>query len=100
MLIRYLSAVNLQLSTVVTGNIQEGTYNSNMIETPVLKNVLKLTRFIHNNTFWNAQIEQISVADNGSYVLIPKLGDHKIEFGGIDNMEEKFHKLEIFMRMD
>lgn len=81
---------------VVTGNIQEGTYNSNMIETPVLNNVLKLTRFIHNNTFWNAQIEQISVADNGSYVLIPKLGDHKIEFGGIDNMEEKFHKLEIF----
>lgn len=81
---------------VVTGNIQEGTYNSNMIETPVLKNVLTITRFIHNNTFWNAQIEQVSVADNGTFVLIPKLGDHKIEFGGIDNMEEKFHKLEIF----
>jgi cell division protein FtsQ len=81
---------------VVTGNIQEGTYNSNMIETPVLKNVLKLTQFIHNNTFWNAQIEQVSVTNNGSFVLIPKLGDHKIEFGGISNMEEKFQKLEIF----
>lgn len=81
---------------VVTGNIKEGTYNSNMIETPVLKNVLQLTRFIHNNTFWNAQIEQVSVANNGTFVLIPKLGDHKIEFGGITGMEEKFHKLEIF----
>lgn len=81
---------------VVTGNIQEGTYNSNMIETPVLKNVLKLTQFIHNNTFWNAQIEQVSVTNSGSFVLIPKLGDHKIEFGGISNMEEKFQKLEIF----
>lgn len=68
-----------------------------MIETPVLKNVLKLTRFIHNNTFWNAQIEQISVADNGSYVLIPKLGDHKIEFGGIDNMEEKISQAGNFL---
>lgn len=81
---------------VVTGNVQEGTNQTDMITTPVLKNVLTLTRFIHNNTFWNAQIEQVSVANNGTFVLIPKLGNHKIEFGGIDNMEDKFHKLEIF----
>ena len=83
---------------VVTGNIKEGTYNSNMIETQVLKNVLELSRFFHANTFWNAQIEQIFVADNGEFILIPKLGDHKIEFGGINEMQEKFNKLEIFYK--
>ena len=83
---------------VVTGAIEEGTLNSSMIETQVLKNVLDLTRFIHSNTFWNAQIEQIAVADNGTFELVPKLGDHVIEFGSIDGMEEKFHKLEIFYK--
>ncbi len=83
---------------VVTGSIEEGTSNSDMIETPVLKNVLTLTRYIHSNTFWNAQIEQVAVADNGTFELIPKLGDHVIEFGSISNMEEKFNKLEIFYR--
>lgn len=83
---------------VITGNIEEGTQKAAMIETPVLKNVLQLTRFIHSNTFWNAQIEQITVADNGTFELVPKLGDHIIEFGGIQNMEEKFKKLEIFYK--
>lgn len=83
---------------VVTGNIQEGTYNSNMIETELLKNVLGLSRYIQSNTFWNAQIEQIFVTDDNEFILIPKLGDHKIEFGGINEMEEKFNKLEIFYK--
>ncbi|MFI5170932.1 MAG: cell division protein FtsQ/DivIB [Chitinophagales bacterium] len=81
---------------VITGNIQEGILNSNKIESTVLKNALQLTQFIHSSIFWNAQIEQIDVADNGEFQLIPKLGDHKIEFGGIDDMENKFKKLEIF----
>ncbi len=81
---------------VITGFIPEGILNSNTIESPVLKNALKLTQFIHSNIFWNAQIEQICINENGTFDLIPKLGDHKIAFGGIDNMETKFKKLEIF----
>ncbi|MEZ5014828.1 MAG: hypothetical protein R2794_11100 [Chitinophagales bacterium] len=81
---------------VVTGDIDEGTRNTDMIETPVLQNALELVRFMHAHPFWNAQIEQISVTADGNFLLVPKLGDHIIEFGKAENIEEKFHKLEIF----
>ncbi len=83
---------------VVTGNISEGLEHSNLIETELLKNILEISQFIHSNTFWNAQIEQIVVTDNDEFILIPKLGDHKIEFGGVNNMKSKFEKLELFYK--
>ena len=83
---------------VITGNIAEGDQNPGMIETPALKNVLALARYIHNQPFWNAQIEQIAVVDENDFEFVPKLGDHVIHFGGIENMEDKFRNLEIFYR--
>lgn len=81
---------------VVTGSIEEGTYNADMATTPALQNILSLANYIRSDAFWYAQIEQINVADDRTFTLIPKLGDHKIVFGGITNMEEKFRKMKIF----
>lgn len=52
-----------------------------------------LAMFINNDPFWRSQIEQIYVDRNGEYILIPRVGDHTIEFGGIDKMETKFRNL-------
>lgn len=81
---------------VVTGSIEEGIHNADMATTPALQNILKITRFINADPFWSAQIEQIAVANDGTFTLIPKLGDHKILFGGIAHMEEKFRKMQVF----
>lgn len=81
---------------VVTGSIEEGTYNADMATTLALQNILTLTSYIQSDPFWSAQIEQIAVAGDGTYTLIPKLGDHKILFGSIKNMEEKFRKMQVF----
>ena len=32
------------------------------------------------------------------FELVPKVGNHKIVFGGIDNLESKFEKLMIFYK--
>lgn len=81
---------------VVTGSIEEGTFNADMAITPALQNTLTLVTHIQSDPFWSAQIEQIDVADDGTFTLIPKLGDHKILFGSIAHMEEKFRKMQIF----
>ena len=45
-----------------------------------------------------AQIEQIAVNKLLEFELVPKVGNHKIVFGGIENLEGKFEKLMIFYK--
>ena len=69
---------------VVSGHIKD-----KMIET----DLMPLVNFITKNEFWSSQINQIYVNSNGEYILIPRVGDQKIELGKIDNFERKFSKL-------
>lgn len=55
--------------------------------------LLNLANFIYKSKFWKSQISQIYVRKNEEYILIPKVGGHKIEFGTIDNFNTKFDKL-------
>lgn len=83
---------------VVTGSIEEGSFNTDMATSRALQNTLKLVNYFRLDPFWNAQIEQIAIAPNGTFTLIPKLGNHKILFGSIANMEEKLNKMKIFYK--
>lgn len=49
--------------------------------------------YLYENSFWKAQVEQIHFQSNGSVVLIPRVGNHIIEMGTLDNYENKLHKL-------
>lgn len=60
------------------------------------KELLPLAQYLHKNEFWNAQIEQICVTSNGNVELIPRVGDHVIVFGRLENFVEKFDKLGTF----
>ncbi len=55
--------------------------------------VLELCKFIDEDKFWKSQIEQVYITDKQEFVLIPRVGDHVIEFGTIERMEEKFDLL-------
>ena len=52
-----------------------------------------LAQFINGDLFWRSQIEQIYVDTRGEFVLAPRVGDHLIEFGTIENMGVKFRNL-------
>lgn len=52
--------------------------------------------YLRNNEFWNAQIEQIDVSATNELVLIPRVGDHEIEIGTLDNYQLKLAKLKKF----
>lgn len=49
--------------------------------------------FLQNNKFWNAQIEQINVRADKEIELIPRVGDHLILLGKLDNFERKLDNL-------
>ena len=58
--------------------------------------LIKLSQFIDNHEFWRAQIEQVYVDKESEFELIPRVGNHSIVLGGVDNLETKFNKLMIF----
>ena len=64
----------------------------------VLKDLYTLVDFISKDEFLNPMIEQIYVDKNLEFVLVPKLGKEKIEFGSIEDYQEKFENLEIFYK--
>lgn len=59
-------------------------------------NVHKLAQFINSNPIWKSQIIQIYLNKNKEIELIPRVGNHTILFGEIDNYISKFEKLKLF----
>ena len=60
------------------------------------KDLRDIANTIYNNPFWRAQIEQVHFNERGEIILVPRVGDHIIEFGKADNITEKFSKLYTF----
>ncbi len=58
--------------------------------------LFELCKFIYEDDFWRAQIEQVYVNDDYEFELIPRVGAHIIYFGGIDDYEKKFRNLRAF----
>lgn len=53
---------------------------------------------IRCDTFWNAQIVQLYVNQQNEIELVPRVGNHIIQTGGISHFREKLNKLLIFYR--
>lgn len=58
-----------------------------------LGDIFQLAKFINNDPFWQAQIEQVYVNKNREFTFIPRVGSHTIVFGDISRYERKFKKL-------
>lgn len=70
--------------------------NGNVDKIKDFSKLLNFVRFIINNEFWNSQFEQIYVESNGYLSLIPRVGDHIIVLGSLDNYKEKLRNLFAF----
>nr|WP_203558270.1 cell division protein FtsQ [Bacteroides sp. 224] len=74
---------------VVTGNADKKY---------VIDKLYPFALFMQKNKFWNAQIEQINIVSGQEVELVPRVGDHIIFLGKIDNYENKLSKLKEFYR--
>lgn len=64
----------------------------------MLGNLMELINYIVADDFWKAQISQIKLFENGEVVLLPQVTKQKIEFGRLENIEDKFKRLRIFYK--
>ncbi len=62
----------------------------------LLPDLFKLVKFINGNKFWKAQIEQIYINQKKEIELVPRVGNHTIILGSIDDIDEKFENLRAF----
>lgn len=53
-------------------------------------------RALRTDAFWNAQIEQLNVLDNGSVEMMPRVGNHVVFLGSPVGFEKKFKRLKTF----
>lgn len=72
---------------VVTGHVGDSMARNELKE---------IANAIHGNRFWTAQIEQIHFGSNSEVIIIPRVGDHIIELGKAEDIEEKLQKLYTF----
>jgi cell division protein FtsQ len=83
---------------VVTGFLPGYQEGLSLAEHNQYKEVIEISQIIHEDEFWKSTIEQIHIDEFGEFVLVPKIGARKIEFGGQSNAREKLEKLKIFYR--
>lgn len=69
---------------VFTGNISPDILAAGLFE---------LATFLKQDEFWAAQIDQIQVWDSNNIELVPRIGDHRIFIGSVENLPWKFEKL-------
>lgn len=60
------------------------------------KQLFEFAMFLQQDKFWNSQIKQIYVAQNGEIELTPAVGSHRIILGKIENYKENLEKLRLF----
>lgn len=72
---------------VATGNITKAYAK---------KELVKLGIYLRNNDFWDKQIEQINVLPNQHIELVPRVGNHLIDFGTTSDYTQKFKNLYAF----
>lgn len=88
---------------IVEGNV---TVSSKMLEgisvldtsikRTILRDIYHFVRYINNDDFWSAQIDQIYVGNRDEIDLIPRVGNHMIHLGTFDNFEGKLRNMRAF----
>lgn len=58
-----------------------------------MEDLMAIATTLYQDKFWKAQIEQIYVDKKGELTLVPRVGDHVVEFGAIENTESKLRNL-------
>ena len=86
--------INLNFSDLLELT-KKGNYDSTLVP-KVYSDLFKLSKFIHSNSFWAAQIEQVYVDKESEFELIPRVGNHTIVIGEVYDLESKFNKLMLF----
>jgi cell division protein FtsQ len=72
---------------VASGNIEKSFATGDLY---------KFALFLQQNDFWDNQIEQIYIRSEQEIEIVPRVGNHRILLGSLDNYENKLKHLRLF----
>lgn len=93
----YLSSTGLSMPTA-SFNVELCVATGNVTKKFASEHLLEFAKFINDDLFWSEQIEQIHVVSPEEILLYPRVGQHVIELGSINNYQEKLNRLRTFYR--
>jgi cell division protein FtsQ len=77
-------------------SVNEITQTDSISELHVLDEIHTLALALNQDEFLAAQILQVYVNEKEEFEMIPRVGNHRILFGGIDDYEDKLFRLKYF----
>ncbi len=81
---------------VATGNVSPYTPEFREKRKSTLKDLFNITQTLLTDEFLKSFIQQIHVNNAGEFILVPLVGDQKIELGSARKLEDKLNRLKIF----
>ena len=81
---------------MVFTDFPEGVSKQKKTDSTLLHQMVRMAQFMNQDSFWTAQVEQVAITPNKTFELVPLIGKHIVEFGSVDQLEEKFKRLHIF----
>ncbi len=97
-LLLFSGEINDDLSTP---SVDQIINNDSLKSILFLDDVYRISNYVCNDPFLHALIGQVYVQKDGQMLIIPLVGEQKIEFGKADtekSIEEKFSKLKVFYK--
>jgi len=64
----------------------------------LLKDVLFFAKTIQKDSFFMAQLAQVNIEANGTFEMVPTLGNHLVLLGSVDQLEDKLNRLFTFYK--
>ena len=80
---------------LITGDYVS-SFKQNLEQDSSQQVLFKFLEYIYNDPFWKAQIAQIDIDRDGEMVIYPQVTKQYIQFGTLDEWQEKMEKLKIF----
>lgn len=89
---------------VVSGNIEvpdrciQGESILNQDDDSPIRQAFKMVEYVNGDDFWSRFIEQIWINEKGEFELVPRIGEHIVKFGTVEDHEWKLKVLKTFYK--
>ncbi|MDA3816262.1 MAG: hypothetical protein PF486_02725 [Prolixibacteraceae bacterium] len=90
----YLNSFGKKIPFSLTHTMNVPVFTGAVSDSLVQKDLLRFVDVISQDAFLSSLFQQVDVQNDGELVLVPRVGDHLIMFGKIENMEKKFRNLQ------
>lgn len=74
--------------------------NQELADQSCLDEIFSLFEYIEDDEFLSAQVDHVYRNQFGEYTIIPRVGNHNIQIGEVNNLDQKFGKLMAFYQQN